>query len=436
MMQKQNKFSFVNPNKSPFYYGYVVLFMGTIGIFASIPGQTVGVSVFTDPLKDALGLTRNQFSNAYMIGTLLSSFFVSKSGVFFDKFGARYVAFVATLILGVSLLLASVSVQISEGIKSVLNFNSWIIPFGVMTLLFFFMRFSGQGVLTMASRNMIMMWFNKNRGKVNSISSIAISLGFSSAPIFLNRLIEDNGWVVSWQLLALCLFIFSFFIMQFYRNKPEDFNLKPDGVIDDGLEIEVEQEECNFTLEEAKETRAFWMFGLVLAFNSFFITGFTFHIISIFSSQDYTRAEAIAIFLPISIMAIIVSTVCNILSDYIQHKIYLYIMLASGVLASFGFIFLASSFGVYFLIGGLGVLGGLFGVINAVTWPRYYGRKYLGAISGKVMSFLVIASAIAPSLFSYCYTKLGSYSYIGYLNLIFLSVLILGTFKLQKPQKN
>jgi len=48
------------------------------------------------------------------------------------------------------------------------------------------------------------------------------------------------------------------------------------------------------------------------------------------------------------------------------------------------------------------------------------------------MSFLVIASAIAPSLFSYSYTKLGSYSYIGYLNLIFLGFLLFGSLKVKK----
>ena len=169
------------------------------------------------------------------------------------------------------------------------------------------------------------------------------------------------------------------------------------------------------------------MFGLILAFNSFFITGFTFHVISIFSSQDYSKEQAIAIFLPISIIAVTVSTICNILSDYVQHKIYLFIMLFSGVIGSLGLLFLDTTFGIYLLIGGLGVLGGLFGVINAVTWPRYYGRKYLGAISGKVMSFLVFASAVAPSLFSYCYTNLGSYSYIGYLNLVFLTFLIIAS---------
>lgn len=435
-MSNSNKFSFVNPAKFPFFYGYIVLFIGTIGVFASVPGQTVGVSVFTDPLKDALGLTRNEFSNAYMLGTLLSAFFVSKAGVLFDRFGARYVAFFATVILGTSLLLVSVSVQISEFLQNVLNVTSLVVPFVVITLLFFMMRLSGQGILTMASRNMIMMWFNTNRGKVNSISSVAISLGFSSAPILLNRIIENNGWQVSWQLIACSLFIFSFFILQFYRNKPEDFNLNPDGATKNNIKIKVDKVENHVTLKEAKKTRAFWMYGLVLAFNSFFITGFTFHVISIFASQDYSKTQAIAIFLPISVIAVSVSTICNILSDYIQHKIYLFIMLFSGVMASIGLVFLDELYGVYILIAGLGILGGLFGVINAVTWPRYYGRKYLGAITGKIMSFLVIASAVAPSLFSYCFTNLGSYSYIGYVNLVFLTFLIIGSFKVEKPHKS
>jgi OFA family oxalate/formate antiporter-like MFS transporter len=433
-MLRPNRFSLINPNKSPVFYGYVVLFMGSIGVLASIPGQTVGVSVFTDPVKDALGLSRNQFSNAYMIGTFLSSFFVSKAGVWFDKYGARYVAFFATLLLGLSLLLCSVSVHISNGIQSVLNISSWFVPFVVITVLFFFIRFSGQGVLTMASRNMIMLWFDKHRGKVNSISSIGVSLGFSMSPILMNRLIDDHGWEMSWQLLACCLFIFSICILQFYRNKPEDFNMKPDGLVKNEKRTNVEQVEHSFTLSEAKETRAFWVIGLVLAFNSFFITGFTFHVVSIFATQDYTKAQAIAVFLPISIIAISVSTLCNILSDYIRHKIYIYIMIGSGVLASLGLMFLSRPIGVYLLILGLGILGGLFSVVNAVTWPRYYGRKFLGSITGKIMSFLVIASAIAPSLFSYCYSTFGSYSYISYVTLAFLVFLIIAALKVKNPQ--
>ncbi|WP_248722917.1 nitrate/nitrite transporter [Seonamhaeicola sp. ML3] len=434
-MSNPNRFSFIRPEKFPFFYGYVVLLFGSIGVLASIPGQTVGVSVFTDPVKDALGLTRNQFSNAYMIGTFLSSFLIGKAGIWFDKFGARYVAFFAAVLLGSALLLCSISVQISHEISNILNVQTWWVPFVVITVLFFLIRFSGQGVITMSSRNMIMLWFDKNRGKVNSINSIGVSLGFSIAPLVFNALIEQEGWQKSWQILAVCLFVFSFLVLQFYRNRPEDFKMVPDGTLSKKQkDITNNTVIKDYTLKDAKKTRAFWIIGLILAFNSFYITGFTFHVVSIFDSFGYEKSQAISIFLPISIIAISVSTLCNILSDYIKHKIYILIMIVSGIIASTGLLFLSNTFGVYMLIGGLGVLGGLFAVVNAVTWPRYYGRKYLGAITGKVMSFLVIASAIAPTIFSYCFTNMGSYRFIAFVNIGFLLVLLLGAFKVKNPQ--
>lgn len=433
-MKNQNKFSLVNPKESPFFYGYIVLFFGSIGVLASIPGQTVGVSVFTDPVKDALGLSRNQFSNAYMIGTLISALFVSKAGFLFDKYGARFVAFFASLLLGFSLVLFSVSLEISIFFKKILKTDSWIIPFSVITCLFFCIRFCGQGMLTMSSRNMIMMWFDKNRGKINSISSITVSLGFSSSPIIINKLIDTNGWQMSWQILAICLFIFCFLIIQFYRNKPEDFGLLPDGFTKNNKVHKNNETEINFTLEQAKETRSFWMFGLALAFNSFFTTGFTFHIVSIFGSQNYSKEQAIAVFLPISIIAILTSTLGNILSDYVKHKIYLFVMIFSGIIASLGLLFLSYTIGIYLLIIGLGIFSGLFAVVNAVTWPRFYGRKHLGAITGKVMSFLVIASAIAPSLFSYCFTTFNSYRFISYITLPFLLFLLLASISINREK--
>ena len=434
-MKNPNKYSFINPKKVPFFYGYIVLISGSIGVLFSIPGQTVGVSVFTDPVKDALGLTRNQFSNAYMIGTLISAFFVTKAGRLFDKFGARIVAFLSAFLLGVTLLIFSFSEKITDSLQNLLGSQSWLIPFVILCFLFFLIRFCGQGVLTMSSRNMIMMWFDKNRGKVNSISSIAISLGFSSSPIFINYLIDNNGWEFSWQILSLCLLIFSFFVLQFYRNKPEDFGLLPDGFKNNRVKKSSKLTEINFNLIEAKKTRAFWMFGCALAFSSFLITGFTFHVVSIFESNSFTKAEAISIFLPISLIAISVSTIANILSDYIAHKIYLFVMIFSGILATYGLLTLSTANGIYFLIAGLGMYSGLFAVVNAVTWPRYFGRKFLGEITGKTASFLVIASAVAPSLFSYCFTTFGNYKFISYLLIPFLVFMFFAAFKVKNPQE-
>jgi len=434
-MSTTNRFSFVDPAKSPVFYGYVILLMGTIGIYCSIPGQTIGVSVFTDPVKDALGLSRNQFSNAYMIGTICSSLVIGRAGLWFDRYGARYVAFCAALTLAFALFLCSWSVQMSETLKDVLNLDMWLIPFVLMTVLFFILRFSGQGVLTMASRNMIMIWFDKNRGKVNAVSSVAISFGFSSSPLWVNALIENYNWEIAWQFLAVGLLVFSFFILQFFKNKPEEHGLLPDGKIisteDKNTWVPVAKQ---YTAKEAQRTRAFWMYGLILSFNSFFITGLTFHVVSVFESEGFPKDDAISIFLPASVVAVTISTIFNFLSDYLQLKLYLYLMILGGIMASVGFLFLATPIGVPFLIGGFGILGGFFAVLNAIVWPRFYGRTNLGAITGKIMSFLILASALAPPIFSLCFSTFGSYHLVGYLGLVFLLFLALASIKANNPQ--
>ena len=64
----------------PFFYGYIIIFSGTIGVLMSAPGQTIGISVFTDFLIDALGITRDSLSLAYLIGTMSSSFLLTRAG--------------------------------------------------------------------------------------------------------------------------------------------------------------------------------------------------------------------------------------------------------------------------------------------------------------------------------------------------------------------
>jgi MFS family permease len=434
MPKKKKHFLSIDPAKSPIFYGYIVLVIGSIGVFCSIPGQTIGVSVFTDPVKDALGLSRNQFSNAYLIGTISSALIIGRAGVWFDKYGARTVAFFAALTLGIALFLSSWSLHMSSFVKELLDSESWAIPFVIITCLFFLLRFAGQGVLTMASRNMIMLWFDKNRGKVNAFSSIAISFGFSASPLWVDALIESNGWQGAWKWLGAILLLFSVLVFFLYKNKPETYGLVPDG------NIKVKQNDKKtkfnnrqFTLKEAKKERAFWMYALMLAFHSFFVTGLTFHIVSIFESQGFPKSDAISIFLPAAVVGVTISVIFNYLSDYLPLKLFLYLMIVGGIVASVGFLTLPTVYGIPLLISGFGIMSGFYGVLNTIAWPRFFGRMHLGAISGRVMSFLILASALAPSIFSFCFTSFGSYQMLGYLGLSFLLFMVIGSIKANNP---
>ena len=79
-------------------------------------------------------------------------------------------------------------------------------------------------------------------------------------------------------------------------------------------------------------------------------------------------------------------------------------------------------------------MSGLYNVLMAVTWPRFYGRDNLGRITGFVMAIIVFASALGPVLFSISKAELGSYSYTIFGLAVIISVLFFFSFKADNPQ--
>jgi MFS family permease len=83
----------------------------------------------------------------------------------------------------------------------------------------------------------------------------------------------------------------------------------------------------------------------------------------------------------------------------------------------------------YLLIPGVGISMGLFSVLNSVTWPRFFGTRHLGEISGFSLSWIVIGSAIGPFFFSLSLKY--SYSYAGsaYICMAIALILLVLAFK-------
>lgn len=421
------------PRKFKLFYGWIIMVAGTIGIIFSIPGQTMGISVFTDHLIEALKLERQVLSMAYFLGTVTSSFLITYTGKLYDKLGARIMAIASAILLSGSLFLASFSPDISSWVSQVSNVKFPFVSFTIITGIFFLIRISGQGVLTMASRNMIMKWFDRLRGRANAISSVFVSFAFAISPLLFNALINNNSWPQAWRIIAFSLLGFTLFAFLFFRDNPEECKLKPDGnTIKSNTEKKIARKQ--FTLEEAKKTWPFWVFTAALAFYSFFGTGFTFNIVSIFETNGYTATEAVSVFLPISIVSIVISITGNYYSDFIRLQYLLFAMVIGELLASLGLIFLDTTLGYYVTIGGFGLMGGLFVVLVTVTWPRFYGRKYLGAISGLSGSVLVFSSAVGPYYFSLILDVTNNYHLAGLIGAGMVILIGIASFKAKNPQ--
>ncbi len=439
---KEKRFPYIpfNPAKSPFYYGWVIIVVGTIGLLMSIPGQTMGLSTFTDALIEALNISRDTLSFAYMIGTISSSLLLIKAGKLFDRFGARPVAIVASICLGLGLFYMSSTVSITHFFENLTGIRHTWVAFGVIYLGFMMIRFFGQGVITLASKTMMMKWFDERRGFALGFSSVFVSGGFAIAPAILESLIQSFNWQGAWIKMAIVLiFIFPIFIFIFFRNDPTDVGLKADG---NWTNQKKEKEnrfpiKKDFNLQEARKTLAFWLFSGFLGLQGLYITGFTFHVVSIFEQFGSTREEAVTIFQYIAIITVIITIIFSWLSDYIKLKNLLYIMSVGGFLSVGGVIFLSEGIIPYYImIIGTGIASGMYGIISAVCWPRFFGKKHLGSIMGQVMMILVFGSALGPILFSQSLTLFSSYGPGLAICFIAYFILFIGVFFVKNPQLN
>lgn len=417
--------------KSPFYYGWIILVAGSLGILFSIPGQTMGVSVYTDHLIANLNLTRVQISTAYMIGTLASALLMTKAGLLYDEFGARITAAAAALLLGLCLMFLSKSVEITAFISGLTGLSSEITAFIIMIVGFFGIRFCGQGVLTLVSRGMIMRWFEVHRGFAAALMGIFTSFGFSYAPIVLQSLIDLSGWQKSWFTIGVVLIIFILpFVLIVFRDSPEDCDM----VIEQGVKINSGSKgkkstiQKNYTLKEARKDPQLWFYLSLLFYWAMYNTAFTFHVTSIFATMGKNSTQAVAIFLPISILSVAGRFIGSWLSDIIKMRNLFYSLIITTLIAAFSITLNYSTFSMVLLIIGMGLSGGIFGVLTTVTWPKLYGREHLGAISGLAMSFMVAGSAVGPWLFSVMENIWGHYKFTGYLGIGM--VLIIGIFSL------
>jgi len=290
----------------------------------------------------------------------------------------------------------------------------------------------------MVSRNMVMKWFNKRRGLANAVLGIFTALGFSIAPKVLNRFIEHFEWRGTWALLAVIVGIaFAIFVIVIYRDNPEDCGCEPDGEM---RPLKKDKRppslpESDFTLSEAKKTVAFWAFTLALAISGLYISGLTFHVVSVFESSGLTKEMGLGIFIPSSVIAVVVQFVCGYASDYIRLKYLLVLFVIGIVVSTIGLILLGGqSMAYWFIIIGNGIVWGLYTVLIGVTWPRFYGLKHLGAISGFSLSWTVIGSALGPVSFLACHLNfLGNYEIVSWFCAGIGLLLLIMAFKADNP---
>ena len=180
---------------------------------------------------------------------------------------------------------------------------------------------------------------------------------------------------------------------------------------------------------------SFWAFALGLSTIALIYTAITFHIDTIGAWKGFDRNEAFALFVPLSFFSIAANLVSSWISDIIRHKWQLLFMMLAQSVALVSMIYLDHKIGLILFIVFQGTAGGMFGALAAVVFPRFFGRKHLGAISGLNMSVMVFASAVGPLLFSALRIITGSYTTVLYASLLMPVTVFILALRVENPQE-
>ena len=393
----------------------------------SVPGQTMGMAVFTDPFIEAFGLTRTELSLAYLFGTVSSSFFLTTAGRWFDRFGGRLMVTASSIALGAMVMFISVTDQLSDLL------GTGFAPFALIFMGYFGVRFFGQGVLTSCSRNVLMPWFVRRRGLVAGVRGVLVSIGFSLAPLLLAWLIAVFGWREAlWVLAAIVGLIFPVLTYLFLRDSPGSIGLVADGDSSNGNATP--QEAPSKTLQEARRSPILWLYTSSLAIHALFGTALTFHVVSIFSEAGRDASEAFGYFLPAAVFSTTVNLLASSIVDRYPLKPFLFLMLMAFTLGAVGLLNLERTWGYWLLAAGFGAGGGLWGVISNLAFIRFFGPNYLGEVSGFNTSITVFASAIGPAAFSLALDIFGAYHAAVYACIVVLTILLVAALWLDQAE--
>ncbi|MDX1665501.1 MAG: MFS transporter, partial [Candidatus Promineifilaceae bacterium] len=354
----------------PFFYGWVILAVGTLGVIMTSPGQTYAVSIFIEHFIQDLGVSRSLVSTLYAAGTLVGSFALPFVGREIDRRGTRVMVVVIAGIFG----LACIYMGFVRGALT-------------LALGFVAIRMFGQGSLSLVSQNAINQWWVQRRGTILGLSGLFVSLlGLGAFPALINWLIPQIGWRLTYPLLgALLLLVMAPLGFLFLRDRPELYGLEPDGRRKSGGGVEDAPPSApdeNWTRGEALRTPTFWIVTGGVATSAMMGTGLFFHMVSIFADNGLSADVAASVYLPIAATTAIVNLGSGALVDRIPLRFALSVALVLLAAALWGAQYLATV-PLAFLYGvTLGASTGLYRSVAGVAWANYFGRQHLGSISG------------------------------------------------------
>ncbi len=405
------------PPKFPFHRAWVIAFTGTLCIFACLGFGRFALGMLLPSMASTLKLTYSQIgfiSTGNFLGYLAAVLFCSH---IVRKVGSRRLIFIALLIIGISMIF----------ISRAQSFTPILFLYTITGM--------GSGAANVPVMGLITSWFDSSiRGKAAGFvvigSGFAIIISGKLIP-WVNNLSGNEGWRISWLILAGVVVIIAFVAFSILRNRPEDMGLKPFG-----------SENKAFSPVQRTETpkqsiytnKAVYLLGAIyFLFGYTYVIYATFIVTTLVKERGFSEALAGNFWSWVGFLSLFSGPVFGSLSDKLGRKAGLMIVFSLQMLA---YLMVAAKLPALFLylsIGFYGIVAWSIPSIMVAAVSEYVGIQKALAAFGFITFIFGLGQISGPSIAGMLAEKTGSFSGSFFMAAAFAGAAIVLTGFLKKP---
>lgn len=231
------------------FYGWLIVVDIFIVQLIMVGFYTYGFPLLVDPVQKEFGSSVTDIMLGISIGGVAGAAISPLVGLLVDRWSARGLIIIGSLLLVAALFLMSTCqgiYQFAATVALILSAANVLV-----------------GPITGSA--LISRWFNATRGRALGIAATGTSVGGLVVPLILEHSIGSMGWRGALQLLAACVVVLVLPLMIFgLSDRPSDKGLHPDGVEPAVSTTSTAPVSRDWNTAEVLRSAAFWLIGASL----------------------------------------------------------------------------------------------------------------------------------------------------------------------------
>jgi len=376
------------------FYGWLIVFVSALGLFLGAPLLVFSFSVFFKSLVADYHASRAAVSFAFSASNFVGALWLPGTGVLIDRFGARRVVLVSTLLYGLVLCSA---LWVGSGLWQLYLF---FIVLGVAM---------SSGPAPVPYGVVISHWFNRYRGLALGLSMTGIGIGSIVVPILAQRLITMFGWRMAFAIFGGAVLLLPLpVIAVLLQNDPRQRGLQPDG--DERISLLPPQNKQGLSWREIWHGPTFWILICIFSLAGASVHGAVLHLSAIFTDRGVT-AERAAMATSLVGAAVIIG---RLGSGYLLDRLFAprVAILFYGATAAGIAMLCAGINGNLALVASFLVGLGMGAEVETMGYmiTRYFGLHAFGTVYGSAFAAFMISGSAGVLLMGAGYDRFHSYT--------------------------